>query len=119
MNDTRRCDVFKKFSNLSDLSANVVVLKSTENSGCYFVDSERSHYIQDRFLHISSCYLSFLKGGMDLDNVSDNSPLACLTVKCLLMLVEVETVQFSCQFRISSMEHQSCTFKFVWLELGI
>lgn len=34
------------------------------------------------------------------------------------MFVEVETV-FSSQFHISSMEYQSCTFKFVWLELGI
>ena len=40
--------VFKK-CNLSDVSTNVVVLKSTENSGCSFVNSERSHYIQDSF----------------------------------------------------------------------
>ena len=61
----------RKLCNLSDVCANVVVLKSTEKSGCSFVNSERSHYIQDSFLHTSSCYFSFLKGGMAPDNVSD------------------------------------------------
>ena len=42
MNDTWRCSVFKK-CNLSNVRANVVVSKSTENSGCSFVNSERSH----------------------------------------------------------------------------
>lgn len=41
MNDTWRCSVFKK-CNLSDVSTNVEVSKSTENRGCSFVNSERS-----------------------------------------------------------------------------
>ena len=39
----------------------------------------KSNYIQDRLLRTSSCYFSFLKGGMAPDNVSDNSPWVCLT----------------------------------------
>ena len=36
------------------MCANVVVSKSTENSGCSFVNSEGSHYIKDTFLHTST-----------------------------------------------------------------
>ena len=42
MNDTWRCTGFKK-CNLSDVSANVLVSKRTENRGCPFVNSEQSH----------------------------------------------------------------------------
>ena len=47
MNDTWRCSVFKK-CNLSDVSTNVEVSKSTENSGCSFVNSERRHSLKKR-----------------------------------------------------------------------
>ena len=39
----------------------------------------KSNNIHGVFLHTSSCYFSILKGGMVPDNVSDNSPWACLT----------------------------------------
>ena len=79
MNNTWRCTVFSE-GNLSEASVKVVVSKSTEKIGCSFVNSEtKSNYIHGIFLHTSSCYFSILKGGMVPDNVSYNSPWACLT----------------------------------------
>ena len=117
MNNTWRCTVFNR-GNLSEASVNVVVSKSTENIDCSFGNSDtKSNYIHCIFLHTNCCYFSILKGGMVPDNVSDNSPWASLTERLAHITLMPYDVGgsgdcFSSQFRTSSMDHQTCTFKF-------
>ena len=65
----------------------------------------KSNHIQDS-LHTSSCYFSFLKGGMAPGSVSDNSPWVCLTERLAHISLKPYDVGGSGDCFFKSVSHQ-------------